>query len=326
MSYSALDSLISRTTCGALAVILIVAACKPDKSPTPAPPESPVAQIADSGPYSLVAVGDIGVCRQQGDEQTAALADSVMIANEAGGARTEVLTMGDHAYPAGLDRDFVACFAPSWGSASKHMLHRFHPAIGNHDYQSQKGEAYYRYFGGQAGEAGKGYYSFDLGNWHLVSLNSETIIAGTQQEKLEQEQWLEKDLKEYRKPCTLAYFHRPLFSSGVHGQSASMRSLWEILYANNVDLVLNGHDHDYERFLPQTPAGVKDTLRGITEIVAGTGGGALTGFRNTPAQNSAKRVQGRFGILSISLGANDYRTEFIEVGGRVWDSNNGRCH
>jgi hypothetical protein len=249
-----------------------------------------------------------------------------MVANEGAGVRTEVLTMGDNAYPAGLDRDFVRCFAPSWGSASKHMLYRLHPAIGNHDYQSQRGAAYYRYFGGQAGEAFKGYYSFDLGDWHLISLNSETAVLGTAQEKLQQEKWLAKDLSDYRKPCTIAYFHRPLFSTGVHGASLGMRRLWDILYANNVDLVLSGHDHDYERFLPQTPSGAKDSVRGITQIVAGTGGGALTGFRSKLMPNSASRVQGRFGVLSIVLGKNDYRTEFVEVGGRVWDSYSGHCH
>jgi len=320
-----LDSPISARTCGALAVIFLVAACKPDKSPTPAPPNSPLAQFTGSGPFALVAVGDIGTCQSLDDERTALLADSVMVANEGAQLKTEVLTMGDNAYPAGLDRDFLKCFASSWGSPRFHMLHKFHPSIGNHDYQSARGAAYYRYFGGQAGEAGKGYYSFDLGNWHLVALNSETVIYGTAQEKLDQEQWLAKDLSEYRKPCTLAYFHRPLFSSGVHGQSASMRSLWKILYANNADLILNGHDHDYERFDPQTPDGAKDAVRGITQIVAGTGGGALTGMRKA-MPNSAARVQGRFGILSISLGENDYRSEFIEVGGRVWDSYAGHCH
>jgi len=322
-----LDSLISVRTCGALAAIFLVAACKPDNSPSPPPPpNASLTQLTDRGPFAIVAVGDIGTCQSQDDEHTAALADSVMVANEQAGVRTEALTMGDNAYPAGMDRDFVACFATSWGSTRWHMLHRFHPAIGNHDYQSERGAAYYRYFGGQAGEAGKGYYSFDLGNWHLVSLNSEIVISGTAQEKLAQEQWLAKDLTDYRKPCTIAYFHRPLFSSGVHGASVSMRRLWDILYANNVDLVLNGHDHDYERFDPQTPAGVKDTARGITQIVAGTGGGALTGFRSRPMANSATRVQGRFGVLTILLGKIDYRTEFLEVGGRVWDSYGGHCH
>jgi hypothetical protein len=306
---------------------LLLVACKPDKSPTPPPPDAPLAQVAQqSGTFSLVAVGDIGVCGVQGDEETAALADSVMVANESAGVRTEVLTMGDNAYPAGMDRDFVACFASSWGSASKHMLHRFHPSIGNHDYQTQRGAAYYRYFGGQAGIAFKGYYSFDAGAWHLIALNSEIAALGTAQEKLEQEQWLASDLNQYRAKCTIAYWHRPLFSSGVHGASLAMRRLWEILYANNVDLVLNGHDHDYERFLPQSPAGVKDTLRGMTEIVAGTGGGALTGFRNAPVKNSAAKVQGRWGILTVALGPNDYRTQFVEVGGRVWDSYTGHCH
>lgn len=305
---------------------LLISACKPDKKPTPPPANATPAQVSDSGAFRIVAVGDIAVCGAQGDEQTAALTDSIIRADDADKVRTEVLTLGDNAYPAGLDRDFVGCFAASWGLRGRQIIHRIHPSIGNHDYQSERGAAYYRYFGGQAGYPFKGYYSFDAGKWHLIALNSETVYYGTDQEKQEQEKWLADDLKTYRSTCTLAYWHRPLFSSGVHGQSAAMRRIWDILYANNVDLVLSGHDHHYERFLPQTPAGVRDSLRGITEIVAGTGGGALTGVRSKLMPNSAARVQGRFGVLVLTLGETEYRSEFLEVGGRAWDLSGGRCH
>lgn len=283
-------------------------------------------QIAESGASGLIAVGDIGVCGMQGDEETAALADSVLAAHERAGIKTEVLTLGDNAYPGGMDRDFVACFAPSWGSPRRRILKKLHPSIGNHDYQSQRGAAYYRYFGDRAGQRFKGYYSFDHGGWHMVALNSEIVYYGTPQEKRAQERWLEQDLRATRTACTIAYFHRPLFSSGVHSSATAMRRIWEILYADSVDLVLSGHDHVYERFLPQNPAGVRDSIRGIPEIVAGTGGGALTGFRSKAAPNSAARVQGRFGVLVLTLGAKAFRSEFLEVGGRVWDSSGGRCH
>jgi hypothetical protein len=282
--------------------------------------------VADSGSFALIAVGDIGVCGQQGDDQTAVLADSIIGANDAAGVRTEVLTLGDNAYPAGMDRDFVGCFATSWGSLHKRIIHRLHPSIGNHDYQSQRGAAYYRYFGGQAGYPFKGYYSFDEGGWHMIALNSETVYYGTDRERREQEEWLAKDLKTSPAKCTIAYWHRPLFSSGVHGQAARMKRIWDILYAGNVDLVLAGHDHHYERFLPQTSAGVLDSARGIAEIVAGTGGGTLTGVRSKRMLNSAAHVQGHWGILLLTLGTEAYRSEFLDIGGRIWDQSGGRCH
>jgi len=310
----------------AIVVCLLISACQPDKKPTPPPANAPPAQVSDSGAFRVVAVGDIGVCGSLGDDQTAALTDSIIRADDAAKVRTEVLTMGDNAYPAGLDRDFVACFASSWGLHSRKIIQRLHPSIGNHDYQSERGAAYYRYFGGQAGHPFKGYYSFDVGKWHLIALNSETVYYGTDQEKHEQEKWLADNLSTNRSVCTLAYWHRPLFSSGVHGQSAAMRRIWDILYEHNADLVLSGHDHHYERFLAQNPAGVRDSVRGITKIVAGTGGGTLTGVRSKLMPNSAARVQGRFGVLVLTLGPTDYRSEFLETGGRVWDPSGGHCH
>jgi hypothetical protein len=274
----------------------------------------------------FIGVGDIGVCAMSGDEQTAHLADSVLIANQNAGVTTAVFTLGDNAYPAGLDRDFVNCFEPSWGDPKKHIMALMHPSIGNHDYQSARGAAYYRFFRGKAGPAFKGYYSYDVADWHMIALNSETIVSGTQREELDQERWLRNDLNSSGKRCSIAYFHRPLFSSGVHGEGAPMRRIWQILYDGGVDLVLSGHDHDYERFLPQTPAGVLDTVRGIPEIVAGTGGGPLTGIRNQLMPNSATRIQGHWGILLLTLGAKEYRSTFLEVGGRLWDPSGGRCH
>jgi hypothetical protein len=234
--------------------------------------------------------------------------------------------MGDNAYPAGMDRDFVRCFESSWGSKSRQIIHKLHPSIGNHDYQSQRGAAYYRYFGARAGERFEGYYSFNHGGWHLIALSSEIVYYGTDQERSTQERWLIQDLKTNPARCTIAYLHRPLFSSGVHGSASRMKPIYEILYANNVDLILAGHDHDYERFDPQTPSGDKDPARGIAQIVAGTGGGTLTGFRSKAAPNSAARIQGRFGVLVMTLGAEAWRSEFLEVGGRSWDSAGGRCH
>lgn len=141
-----------------------------------------------------------------------------------------------------------------------------------------------------------------------------------------QAEWLENDLRNNTKLCTLAYYHRPAFSSGAHGSSSSMRDLWKTLADAGVDLVLNGHEHHYERFLPQNGAGVLDTLRGMEQIIAGTGGGELTGIRSQLAANSAARVRGKWGILLLTLGPSEYRTAFLGTDGRIWDSSGRRCH
>ena len=126
--------------------------------------------------------------------------------------------------------------------------------------------------------------------------------------------------------CTLAYWHHPRFSSGWHGSDPRLGPIWQILYDGGVDLILNGHDHDYERFLPQTPAGIVDSTRGIPEIIVGTGGGDLRGFRSIHAANSAARIQGHFGVLKVTLGAKEWRSAFLDVDGQVWDQTGGACH
>jgi acid phosphatase type 7 len=279
-----------------------------------------------SGSAVLIGAGDIGVCGTTGDEQTAQLVDSVLKADSAERVETGVFTLGDNAYPAGLDRDYVRCFSSSWGDPRRRIMKVIRPSIGNHDYQSARGAAYYRYFGSRAGPAFKGYYSFDIGDWHAVVLNSEIVEAGMKGERESQEAWLKKDLDEHRKLCTLAYFHRPLFSSGAHGDSPSMRGLWDIMSAGGVDLVINGHEHHYERFLPQTPLGVVDSARGITQIIAGTGGGPLTGIRSRIAGSSAAQIQGHWGVLILTLGSSEYRSSFLETGGVAWDPSGGKCH
>ena len=175
--------------------------------------------------------------------------------NSAENVPTAVFTLGDHAYPMATDRQLRRCFTPSWGDPKKGIMKVIRPSMGNHDWQASRGVPYYRYFGPKAGEVGKGYYSYDIGDWHVVSLNSELAAEGNRAEISAQEEWLKADLRDRSKFCTVAYFHRPLFSSAFRQGAPEMRPIWEILYANNVDLVLGGHDHHYERFLPQTPAG-----------------------------------------------------------------------
>ena len=202
-----------------------------------------------------------------------------------------------------------------------------HPSPGNHDYDSGSAEPYFAYFGNRAGPPGRGYYSYDVGGWHAISLNSELYFGrATASEARAQEDWLRQDLSDHPRQCTVAYFHRPFFSSGTHGPSEKMRTLWTILYDAGADLILNGHEHHYERFLPQTPAGIADSSRGIAEIVAGTGGADLRGLRDPLANNSVTQIHGRYGVLKLTLGAGVYNHAFIDTSGRLWDVGSGRCH
>lgn len=308
------------------AIVLINAACKPAERETPPPAHAPAYEVAASGAALLIGAGDIGKCGSIGDERTSQLVDSVLKADSSSGVTAVVFTLGDNAYPAGLDRDFVNCFKPTWGDPDKSIMKLIRPSIGNHDFQSRRGAAYYRYFGARAGPAFKGYYSYDVGDWHAIVLNSEIEMNGSSAERAGQTAWLKKDLAGNAKLCTLAYFHRPRFSSGAHGSNAAMNEFWRILGEGGVDLVLNGHEHHYERFLPLNAAGKLDSLNGMEEIIAGTGGGPLTGIRSVLAANSAAQIQGHWGVLLVTLGPSEYRTVFLDVKGRPWDPSGRKCH
>ncbi len=276
----------------------------------------------------MVGAGDIAVCGASGDEATARLVERVLAADSAEKLVSVVFTLGDNAYPSGwsgVDNYFPLCFSPSWGA--KRIMNLIRPAPGNHDYDSGSGAPYFAYFGERAGPRGKGYYSYDVGEWHVISLNSELYFTrATPDEAKEQEDWLREDLSLHRNPCTLAYFHRPLFSSGVHGGTPEMLPLWQILSDGGADLILVGHDHHYERFLPQSPGAVVDSAKGIVQIIVGTGGARLRGERAQLARNSALRIRGRYGVLKLALGDGEYRHAFVDTDGRVWDSGGGRCH
>ncbi|HJQ54491.1 MAG TPA: metallophosphoesterase [Gemmatimonadaceae bacterium] len=308
-----------------LAAMVLSVACGGDEKPTP-PPGSPLTESTVPNPAVIIAVGDIAVCGSNADESTAAIADSLLQADSAENLQTLVLTLGDNAYPSGDDgmsRVFTRCFLPSWGKPR--IMNVIRPSPGNHDYEGGSGSPYFRYFGARAGEPDKGYYSFDFAGWHFVSLNSE-VVGGENFVEKEQESWLQADLRAHAAECTVAYWHRPRFSSGPHGSNRAFQRLWQILYQNGVDLVLNGHDHDYERFIAQTPDGRPDPRRGIVEFVAGTGGGSLTGARDRLAPNSASHVNGQFGILKLMIGDGEYAHAFLDTKGRVWDPGTGKCH
>ena len=300
--------------------------CSRDERPTKASGES-LKEVPLVGAV-MIGAGDIAVCGTSGDEETGKLVDSLLTADSVPKVASAVFTLGDNAYPSGsggVDNDLPRCFSPSWGSAR--IVNLIHPAPGNHDYDGGSGAPYFAYFGQRAGPSGRGYYSYDFGGWHVISLNSELYFdGGTPSEAKQQEDWLRQDLTDHKSLCTMAYFHRPLFSSGMHGGTQDVRPLWNIMYDAGVDVVLNGHEHHYERFMPQTPAGIADTKRGIEQIIVGTGGGDLRGVRPSVAGNSVFEVHGYWGVLKLTVGAGEYRSAFIGTDGRVWDTGAGKCH
>jgi acid phosphatase type 7 len=248
----------------------------------------------------LVGAGDIAYCNNPQHEKTAQLIDKIS---------GMVFTAGDNAYPRGTAEEFQQCYEPTWGRFKA----RTFPTPGNHEYYSPNAAPYYAYFGSKAGAADKGYYSYDLGEWHIISLNSNIdASAGSAQER-----WLKADLAAHPKACTLAYWHHPVFSSGVHGNDATMKEIWKTLYAAGVDVVVSAHDHHYERFAPQTPEGKADPQRGIRAFVVGTGGAPLRDV-NQPIPNSEVQNATTFGVIKFVLQPKSYSWEFIPIQGQTF--------
>jgi calcineurin-like phosphoesterase family protein len=315
-------------SCAAAAAALCFSLqCKPSLHITPPPAAAPAEQVALSGAYVMVGVGDIASCSQRLGNETAMLVDSILHADSVANVQASVFTLGDNVYSSGTTEQFEKCFTPSWGDPKRRIMKSLHPAPGNHEYYSPNADPYYKYFGPAAGVVGKGYYSYDLAKWHIVVVNSELFVNSlfTDSARKAQLDWVAHDLKDHKALCTIAYWHNPRFSSGWHGNDTRFVPLWQVLYDHDVDLVLNGHDHDYERFAPMTPAGVLDSAKGIAEIVAGTGGEDLRGF-NDIVPHSVRRIEGRAGVLLLTLGDKEWRSAWLEVGGRIWDQSGGKCH
>lgn len=271
--------------------------------PPPPPP---------GGSETLIAAGDIGVCSTTYDEATATVID---------GIPGTVAALGDLAYPAGSTTDFQNCYDPSWG---RHRA-RTRPAIGNHEYQSANGAPYFTYFGAAAGSPTQGYYSYDLGDWHIVVLNSNcsrvSCAAGASQET-----WLRADLSATTKACILAYWHHPRFTSEWRGGNLNVAPLWDALYQFGADVVLNGHTHFYERFGLQNPSAVADP-NGIRQFIVGTGGKSPLAAFSTIKPNSQVRQNHTHGVLKLTLGSSSYTWDFVPVAGKTWtDSGTQACH
>ena len=263
----------------------------------------------------LLAAGDIADCASSGDEATAAILD---------GQAGTVATVGDNVYESGTDAEFANCYAPTWG---RHKA-RTWPALGDHEYETPGAAGYFRYFGAAAGDPAKGYYSYDLGSWHVVVLNANCGQIGGCEAGSPQEAWLRADLSAHPAACTLSVFGSPLFSSGNRvGNNLEMKPLWQALYDYRADVALAGDDHDYERFAPQDPAGNLDLAAGIGEFVIGTGGRSHYSFpAGVPAANSQIRNDTTFGVLRLALHPGGYDWSFLPESGRTFtDAGSRSC-
>jgi Ca2+-binding RTX toxin-like protein len=304
----------------------------------------------DSTDPVLVGAGDIASCASTGDEATARLL--------AGINGTVVASLGDNAYDSGTSQEFAHCYdnykLPSEGGGVFDPTRSYYwgqykalikPAVGNHEYEtpgstaSSGASGYFGYFGNAASPTEtactvdcKGYYSYDLGSWHVVVLNSNCDKVGGCGPGSPQEVWLQNDLQNdlqahpSGQACTLAYWHHPRFSSGPHGNNTLVDPFWNDLYQAGAEVVLNGHDHDYERFAPQTSSGVEDPAQGISEFVVGTGGKSHYAFR-TIQPNSKVRNSDTYGVLKLTFHASSYDWQFVPQAGKTFsDSGSGQCH
>ena len=261
----------------------------------------------------LVGAGDIADCASSGDEATAKLIDGIAGA---------VFTLGDNAYESGTPSEFSRCYDPTWGR----QLARTRPVAGNHDYATRNAAGYFGYFGAAAGDPATGWYAYDAGAWRVYVLNSNCGSVGGCDASSAQERWLRQDVATNPRQCVLAMWHHPRFSSGVHGNDPATQGLWQALYEAGAELILNGHDHTYERFAPQTPEGALDDRRGIVEMVVGTGGRSHYDFPTIRA-NSLVRNDTAYGVLRLVLSDGGWSFEFLPVAGASFtDSGSGTCH
>ncbi len=299
-----------------LALLTLLVTCRDDRSPLgPTRWPTPSGTVSATSPAVLVGAGDIAECDDVHDEETAGLLD---------GIEGTVFTVGDNAYENGSTADFTNCYDPTWG---RHKA-RTRPVPGNHEYNTAGAAGYFNYFGAAAGDSGEGFYSYDLGDWHIIALNNYiAMTAGS-----EQDEWLQADLAATTKPCRLAYYHEPLYSSTTGSGSggvttAAVKPLFTTLYNGGVDVVLNGHHHFYERLAPMNPNGELDTRRGIREFVVGTGGASIGNPTNAFPLSEARFGNSNYGVLKLYLYSDSYAWKFVPVPGKVLsDTGSYACH
>jgi hypothetical protein len=268
----------------------------------PGVPDAPAA-----GEEVLLAVGDIGFCEHQADDRVAELA---------AGLPGTIAMLGDNVYPQATAQVLRDCLQPAWGP----MRDRIRPILGNHEYVGGSADAHFAFFGDAAGEPGKGWYSYSLGDWHVVALNSNLCLTdagcgpGT-----DQYDWLEEDVREADvadASCLLAYWHHPLLSSGRHGGVPEVRPLWSLVADAGVDVTLHGHDHTYERL----------SVDGVESFVVGTGGRSLYLWERDPLPETRARHDQNYGLLYLVLGDGTFSWEFLPLGQTTFtDSGSGDC-
>jgi hypothetical protein len=309
-----------------LFLLLVLAVAPPNLSPqtrdnkaTSSPARSKTLLPAAESTYTLVGAGDIAWCGSMaGAEATAKLIDEIP---------GTVFAAGDLAYQRGTYEEFQKCYQPTWGKFKS----RTYPAPGNHEYNGSEASGYFQYWGTQAGDPKKGYYSYDLGSWHVVVLNTNCAVPqlGGCAEGSPEETWLRQDLAAHPNACIVAYGHHALYSSGVlvkHARHEELQAFWKDLYAAHADLILGGHEHSYERFAPQDPDGRPDPEYGIRQITVGTGGKSHTPL-GVPQSNSEIRNADTFGVLKLTLSPGKYLWEFVPEAGKTFrDSGEGTCH
>lgn len=282
---------------------------------------------ASPAAVTLVGAGDIATCNNPGGQQTAALVKGVLASSPS----VTVFTAGDNAYPNGSAADYQNCYGPTWGQFKS----KTRPAIGNHEYSTGSADPTFDYFNGMgtddgpAGKRGQGYYSYDIGKWHIVVLNVNSAFVGTSAGS-PQEVWLKADLAATSRPCVLAIWHHARFFSGTSSPLPAPAGyhldFWKDLYAAGADLVVNGHMHVYERYAPQTPTGSLDMTKGLRQLTVGTGG--ASGGTITVLRRNAEVVNGQTrGVIKLTLDDGRYTWEFLPIAGKTFtDRGAGICH
>lgn len=325
----------------AVALVVLIVGCSSDPATAPAPSATTVvtgtvasdttaapttaAPVTEPPPVRVVAVGDIA-CDPASEHFGAGAGDADFCHMRAtsdlvvGQGYDAFLALGDLQYENGTFEAFQASYDPTWGRVKDITR----PAPGNHEYNTPLAAGYYQYFGAAAGDPAKGYYSYDIGSWHFVALNSNCGVVSCDAGS-EQEQWLRADLAAHPTACTIAYWHHPLFSSGEHGANPSVAPLYAAADELGVDVVLNGHDHHYEWFEPQDASGTP-SADGIRQFVVGTGGKNHY-VATRAAANSAVSETNTYGVLELTLHADRYEWRFVaEAGATFRDAGSADCN